>query len=170
APGLHAAALGYLVDVLAIVDTGRVERGRDHGDQQLDPTQDARVRGLRVAVERATGDLGQGGAVDDPVRDGFPGLEAAPFHGRSPFRNAPTSRLKMSGRSKYVEWPAASTRSKREPGTCRCTVSDSSGQMRPSSALVRNIVGIRVAAHRSTGVVWRMSFSRASSRIVTFMP
>src|SRR5207249_11036500 len=101
--------------------------------------------GLCVALERAAGDLRHGGPVDEPVRHGPSGLESAPFHGRCPFRNAPTSRLKTSGRSKYVEWPAASTRSKRELGTCWCTVCDSSGQMRPSSSLVRNIVGTRAA-------------------------
>src|SRR5580765_5452430 len=114
--------------------------------QQLDPAQHARVRRLPIAVERAPGDLGQCRAVDDPVRDGFPGLESAPLHGRCPLRNAPTSRLKTSGRSKYVECPAVSTRSKREPGTCSCTFADSSGQMSPSSSLVRNMVGTRAAA------------------------
>src|SRR5207249_12040122 len=95
------------------------------------------VRRLRGALERASGDLGHGRPVDDPVGHGLSGLEPTPFHGRCSLRNAPTSRLKTSGRSKYVEWPAASTRSKREPGTCACTLADSSGQISPSSSLVR---------------------------------
>src|SRR5438445_8380068 len=119
---------------------------REHGNQELAPAQDAVVRRLLVALERASVYLGHGRPVDDPVGHGLSGLEPTPFHGRCSLRNAPTSRLKTSGRSKYVEWPAAATRSKREPGTCRCTVSDSSGQMRPSSSLVRKNVGTRVAA------------------------
>ena len=98
--GFHAAAVGHLGDVLAVVDARGVEGGRNHRHQQLHPAQDARVRGLGIALPRACRDFGDGGPVDDAVRDISAGLEAAPFHGRYSLRNAPTSRLKTSGRSK----------------------------------------------------------------------
>src|SRR5262249_61423521 len=132
--------------VLAVVTAWCVERRRDHGDEQLDLAQRQRRRRAGVAVERVAGHLRDRAVLDQTEGDRASRLEAAPLHGRCSSRKLPTSRLNTSGRSKYVEWPAASTRTKREPGTRRWTVSESSGQMRPSSSLVRNSVGTRAAA------------------------
>src|SRR6185503_4835639 len=78
---LHAAPLGHLGHVLAIVHAGRVEGGRDHRHQELHPAQTDRGGRARVGgLEGTARDLGHGGVLDDAVGDRAARLEATPFH------------------------------------------------------------------------------------------
>src|SRR5690606_24455312 len=88
---------GHADDVVAVVDSGAVERGWDDWDQQLHRGQRVIAPDLAVAGERRTVDLLHLLALDDAVAGALARVEPAPDHRYPPAAGndtAPNARLK----------------------------------------------------------------------------